>query len=97
MVIRMLCKNVDVIVPDSENTLIKEHEMFEYMRKYQHVFTMFDNDKAGIEAMKKYKNTYGVDFLYLPIEKDIADAVKEHGPKEIREKLLILITKKLNP
>lgn len=96
MVIRLLCKNVDVVVPDSENTLIKDAEMYDYLRRYQRVFTLFDNDKAGIDAMKKYKNTYGVDFLYIPLEKDIADAVKEHGVEKVKETLLITIIKKLN-
>jgi hypothetical protein len=97
MVIRLLCKNLDVVVPDSENTLIKESEMFEYLKRYERVFTLFDNDKAGIDAMKKYKETYGVDFLYIPLEKDIADAVKEHGVDKVKESLLITIIKKLNP
>lgn len=97
MVIRSLCPNTDIVVPDSENTLIKEPEIQEYRKKYKYIFTMFDNDPAGIDAMKKYKEVYGLDFLYYDSEKDIADAVKVNGVKKTREKLLILITKKMNP
>jgi hypothetical protein len=41
---------------------------------------MFDNDVAGMKAMKKYKDLYGIPYIYFTVEKDMADCVKEHGP-----------------
>lgn len=96
MVVRMMIDNVDVVIPDSENTLIKESEMSEYRKKYKSIFTLFDNDEAGISAMRKYKDAYGIDYLYLNSEKDISDAVAKHGFEQIRFKFLIMINKKLN-
>ncbi len=87
---------IDVIAPDSENTLIKKEVIEDLKEKYKKVITIFDNDEAGIKAMKTYKDTYDLDFVYFPMEKDISDAVKAHGYSQAFSVLIPLINKKLN-
>mgnify|MGYP000595288761 CR=1 FL=1 len=56
--------------------------IFELKEEYQSVVTIFDSDDAGIKAMKAYEEKYKLPFCYLPLEKDIADIVKQHGIKK---------------
>ena len=72
-------KDVELIAPDSENVTITPDRIKTYKEKYQYVFTLFDNDDAGIKAMKKYKELYDINSIYFNIEKDIAECVKQHG------------------
>ena len=88
--------SIDVIAPDSENTMIKKEIIDGFKKSYQKVITLFDNDEAGISAMKKYKEQYDLDYVYLDLEKDIADAVKMHGQSKVFSRLIPLINKKLN-
>ena len=84
------------IVPDSENTTIKQSVIDELKMRFPTILTLFDNDDAGIAAMKKYKDLYDLNYVYFDLEKDVADAVKAHGPDVVRKKLVPLINKKLN-
>jgi hypothetical protein len=72
--------NIDLVAPDSENVTITPEQIAKYKESYEFVFTMFDNDVAGMKAMKKYKDLYGIPYIYFTVEKDMADCVKEHGP-----------------
>jgi len=96
MVMKSLGIKCSFIVPDSENTIIKEIVMEEFKKKYKTILSLFDNDEAGIAAMKKYKELYDIDYVYFDLEKDVADAVKAHGPDIVKKKLVPLINKKLN-
>ena len=51
---------------------------------------MFDNDSAGIKAMEKYQELYGLPSILLPMEKDLSDSVKKHGKKAVKEILTTL-------
>lgn len=72
-------KNVDLIAPDSENVTITATQINKYRQHYQYIFTMFDNDIAGMQAMQKYENEFGIPYIYFNVEKDIAECVKQHG------------------
>jgi DNA primase len=87
--------NVECIAPDSENTLISEHVIQSLKGKYKSVCTLFDNDKAGIEAMEKYKAKYGLANVHLTLEKDLSDAVAAHKMDVVREKLIPLLKQNL--
>jgi DNA primase len=54
-----------------------------------------DNDNSGIEAMKKYKEKHGFNYVIPPAEKDIADCVKAHGVEKTREMLFPLLKQAL--
>jgi len=80
----MKYKDVDLVAPDSENVDIPEEKLNEYKKNYKYVFALFDNDVAGMKAMKKYKDLYGISYIYFTIEDDLADCVKEHGPNNTK-------------
>jgi len=85
--------NVEVIAPDSENTLISEHTIESLKRKYKSICTLFDNDEAGIRAMKKYKERYNIPYVHLELHKDLSDAIAAQGIMKVREVLTPLIRK----
>ena len=71
--------DIDLIAPDSENVTITQHQIDKYRQHYDFIFTMFDNDVAGMKAMKLYKELYGIPYIYFNVEKDLAECVKQHG------------------
>lgn len=96
MAIKSLKLTMDIIAPDSENTLIKKEKMEEYIQNYKKVLILFDNDEAGIKAMQKYKETYPeIDICLLPMSKDPSDSIRDHGAKEVRNRLVPILNKKL--
>ncbi len=72
-------KDIELVAPDSENVTITQTQIDKYRQSYKHVFTMFDNDIAGMKAMKHYEELYGIPYIYFNVEKDIAECVKQHG------------------
>jgi len=88
--------NIEVIAPDSENTMIKPH-VIEYLKKrYKKVITLFDNDDAGKNAIKKYSEMYKLSGLVYPTAKDIADGMKDQGLDKVHWLLKPLLKKILN-
>jgi hypothetical protein len=96
MVIKSAKLNLDVVAPDSENTIIKKEVIDQLKKSYKKIITLFDNDKAGVDAMKKYKEIYDIDYVYFSLEKDVADAVKVHGKNKTFISLIPAIHKTLN-
>lgn len=89
--------NLDVIAPDSENTMLKHDMMEELDQKYKKIIVMFDNDEAGIKAMQSYKEKYPfIEIALLPMSKDISDSIKDYGAKEVRNRLVPILDKKLS-
>ena len=87
--------SVELMVPDSENTIIPKKIINKLKKKYKYVLSLFDNDEAGIKAMVKYKKEYNISGILVKLEKDIADNNKEHGLKTSREITLSSINNKL--
>lgn len=83
--------NVDVIAPDSENTIIKPYVIENLKEKYKKVITLFDNDDAGLNAVNKYKALYDINGIVSPLCKDISDAVRTHSVSELHEVLKPLL------
>jgi len=97
MSIKSLKLSLDVIAPDSENTMLKKDVMEELRDKYEKIVVMFDFDQAGIEAMQKYKEKYPfIEITVLPMSKDVSDSIKDSGAKEVRTRLVPILAKKLN-
>ena len=88
--------NVEVLAPDSENTMIKPHIIEHLKKKYKKVITFFDNDHAGFEAIEKYKNLYGLHGCALSISKDISDSIKNYGLNEVHAILKPLLKQTLS-
>ncbi len=89
-------KNAEAIAPDSENTLIPEHVINAYRHKYKGIITLFDNDLAGIESMKKYQTKYDIPYVILELSKDLSDSIRDHGINKTRDILTPLLKEKLN-
>ncbi len=88
--------NIDLVAPDSENTLIPEDDIKHWKKKYKKVIVMFDNDRAGIESMKKYREKYGLPVILLNREKDVSDSIFKYGPNKIKLELVPLINNCIN-
>ena len=74
----------------------KEIKLFEKAKaKYQKIIIMFDNDEPGLEAAKKYKTRYELDYINLHMSKDLSDSVRDHGIEAVREQLFPLIKQAL--
>lgn len=81
MAIRSMGIDVDVVAPDSENSILHVDLIDEFKQQYDAIVTVFDSDQAGIKAMQTYKEKFQLPFVYVSLEKDISDVVKEHGVK----------------
>lgn len=88
--------NLEVIAPDSENTIIKPYIIENLKEKYKTIITLFDNDIAGHNAIEKYKELYGLNGTSIDMCKDISDATKEYGFEEVHKVLKPLLKKTLN-
>lgn len=86
---------VEAIAPDSENTPLPDDVIVHIKSSYRHIFTMFDNDAAGLSNMAKYKKEYDIDFMVLNIMKDIADCNKNYGINTTRINVLNILKYKL--
>ena len=97
MSLKSIKLNIDIVAPDSENTMLKKELMEQYIENYDKVILLFDNDNAGITSMNKYKETYpSIEVAVLPMSKDPSDSIKDYGAKEVRNKLVPILDKKLN-
>ena len=96
MALKSLKLSIDIIAPDSENSVIRKEMMDTYIKTYKKVVLLFDYDDPGIKAMEKYKELYpAVEVLVLPMSKDPSDSVRDFGAKEVRNRLVPLLHKKL--
>jgi DNA primase len=97
MAIKSLKLNIDVIAPDSENTILKEDVIQSIKKRFKKVIVMFDNDEAGIKAMQSYKEKHPfIEITLLPMSKDVSDSIKDFGAKEVLNKLVPILDKKIN-
>jgi hypothetical protein len=94
--LKSLKLEIDVVAPDSENTLINQNQMDAWIERYEKVLVMFDNDEAGIRAMQKYRETYNVSPILLDMSKDLSDSIRDHGAKEVRNRLVPMINRKIS-
>ena len=96
MALKSLKLSVDYIAPDSENSLIKKEQMNDYLKKYKNIIVLFDYDDAGIKAMERYKELYpSVLTAVLPMSKDPSDSIRDFGAKEVHNRLVPILNRKL--
>lgn len=96
LVVASLGLPVDVVAPPSETTHFTQEEIKEFKNTYKYIFTLFDNDIPGMKSMVKYKENYGIDFIYIPYEKDIAEFIDQSGKEIVKLEFIIRLNKKLN-
>lgn len=83
--------NIEIIAPDSENTLIKPYVIENLKSKYKKIITLFDNDDAGKKAINTYNKNYNINGCTLDLAKDISDAVKDYGFDKVHANLKPLL------
>lgn len=83
---------LEVVAPDSENTMIKPMYIDIFRRKYKRVITLFDNDEAGIKAIERYKQEYGINGCFYPTAKDVSDAVALEGQDKVKDVMFRILT-----
>lgn len=88
-------KTIECIAPDSENSRIPEKIIWELIGRYDTVTVLFDNDEAGMKAVQKYKDLYGIDGFVLDMEKDVADSVAKYGKESVKSHLVTLLTERI--
>lgn len=93
---RLKFSNIEMIAPDSENSLIDAEVIAFLKTKYKAICTLFDNDTAGIKSMERYHEQLGLPFAHLQIEKDLAECLKTHGPSNTRVLVQPLLKNALN-
>lgn len=97
MSVRSLGLNIDLVAPDSENTLIPHTQMDHWLGTYEKVLVLFDNDTAGMQSVEKYVQRYpGIQPVYLHMSKDVSDSIRDHGAHEVRERLVPIINRKIS-
>jgi hypothetical protein len=82
---------IDYIAPDSENSMLPKELIAKLKKQYKYIMVLFDNDEAGIQAMKKYRETYNLPCILLNLSKDVAQSTKDFGPIKVARKLIPLI------
>ena len=92
---RLGIKNIEAVAPDSENSMIPEAFIKAAKLKYKKVIVLFDNDEPGLEAAKKYKVRYGLDYITLPMAKDLSDSVRDFGIELVRDNLFSILKEAL--
>jgi len=86
---------IEFIAPDSEGSVLREELVRSLKTKYKKIICIFDNDIAGITAMKRYEDLFEIPYVILPLEKDISDSIKKHGQQKTKEVLTPLINQAL--
>lgn len=70
----------------NETVMTKESVINEYKDRFKKVFTLFDNDSAGITLAFRYNYTYNLPMLLIPYKygcKDFSDLYKKYGAESI--------------
>lgn len=95
--VRSLKLDIDLVAPDSENTMIPPSQMEEWFATYEKVLIMLDNDEAGLDAMTKYKEKYPeIAPIVLLMSKDVSDSIKDFGAQAVKQRLVTLIDRKIS-
>lgn len=89
----MLGLNLDIemIAPTAEGNIIEKRLLIAFSFQYENIYTLFDNDAAGNNAMIKYQKNYSIPSLYLPLEKDVSDSIKKYGTDFTKQEIQKLL------
>ena len=87
------------VAPEGESTILPKEYLDTLRSKGHIILTLFDPDTTGIKGMLKYKEVYGVPYVYIPKPdsntKDIADIRKNYSLWQSRRLIIPQINKKL--
>jgi twinkle protein len=71
-------------------------EQRDWIRTFESIILLFDNDEAGKAAIEKYATAYKINGCSLSICKDISDAMEKYGFDKVHSELKPLIKRTLN-
>lgn len=87
----------EYVAPPSENTLLSKDQMEFLKSKFAFLLTMFDNDPAGIKAMRTYERVYNIPYVHIPsLKKDTAENNKNYSLEKLKYMYTQAIHKKIN-
>lgn len=82
-------KTIECVAPSSENSYLTLPQITLFRNKYKNILTLFDYDRAGLNASTFYKKNYGINYIELPMAKDISDSIKKEGKVPVKELLQV--------
>jgi hypothetical protein len=85
--------NIECVAPNSETSFIRLGYINAYKVHYKKIGVLFDNDLAGINGSKSYKNYYNIEYLNLPLSKDVSDSVRDYGIEKVKEIIIPILIK----
>ena len=83
--------NIEVIAPDSENTMIPESTINKLSKNYKSIIVLFDNDEPGIRASAKHSKLYLAEEMCIPTTagvKDPSDFVDKYNYDKLLKQIL---------
>lgn len=84
LALSLLDLEIDTFASNSENSYLTKKQLDDLNPD----FTLMDSDEAGIKSSLYYYEKYGIPYVYLGIEKDIADSIKTFGISKTRDHLV---------
>jgi len=95
--ISMIGLNCEYIAGFSENSLISKDKIDFLNSKYEFVFSMLDDDEAGIRGMKLYEKAYGIPYVHIKgLKKDLALNNEHYSFEKLKYTYTDAIHKKIN-
>ena len=82
---------IPAIAPQNETIMISSSVMSEYKQRFKSIYTLFDNDPAGITLAFRYLTKHTLSKMFIPYKyncKDFSDLVKKYGA-EFSKNILI--------
>lgn len=82
------------IAPQGESTFIDSKLYNKLKDKFEKIYCLYDNDRAGLKAMIKFRKEYSdIEFIYIGNKqyKDISDYVKGNGIEKTKKEIIAFL------
>jgi Toprim-like len=96
MAIYELGLDAEYVAPSSETSLLGPEIIDMLKSHYKNILCIFDNDIAGLKAMRRYTVFYDIPYLKISIGKDLAENAKHHKADFLKIFYAFNINKKIN-
>ena len=78
----------NAIAASSETTFIPDDILEDLRNKWKHIVILYDRDRPGVQAARKYNRQYGLDVILVHKKfkaKDVSDAVRDNSFFAVKE------------
>lgn len=96
MAIDELELDAEYVAPSSETSLLSPETIDMLRSHYPNILCMFDNDVAGLKAMRRYTVLYDIPYIRINLAKDLAENAKFHKRDFLKTLYAFEINKKIN-